>query len=201
MTRGNQHRPVRSDPYRAIGELSVTVAGLLLIVGFAPLGSESFPLVCGCACAGVVSYAIAQMCLRQGVIERWGLFPIDETEGCVVGCLWLCGLFLTSLVPMAFVWLYIETPRLATPLTYLIWCAIQDFIFFVLICRNLEELTHPILAILLTAGLFGLSHYPFEEFMWLTGLMGLIWGAFYVWKRSLIFITCLHWMMGMIVVG
>jgi hypothetical protein len=56
-------------------------------------------------------------------------------------------------------------PSVNDPLGYLFWCAVQDFLFFALVQKNLQERVPGPVAVLVTALLFGLSHYPYGIFM------------------------------------
>jgi hypothetical protein len=185
---------------RALLEAGVTAGLLLVVVLVAPLGSPEFVYATGAGCFLVFAYVAYHVARHPTACRRWGLVP-DDRDGWAGGCFFLGVLYLVSLLPIALVQLLVEVPRVGHPFAYLLWCAVQDFVFFVLILRNLEDLTHPALALATTALLFGLSHYPFHEFMFLTGLVAAVWGFLYLLWRALLLITACHWVMGMLVLA
>jgi hypothetical protein len=76
-------------------------------------------------------------------------------------------------------------PHIAHPAAYLLWCAAQDFVFFSLVQRDLEDL----------------SHYPYTGLIALTGLAALAWGAVFRLWRSLPLVTASHWVLGVFALG
>jgi len=119
------------------------------------------------------------------------------------GCLVLAAFYLIALIPMAIARTFLLQLPFGVPnvALYLCWCAVQDFIFFGVTQRHLEDLTNPLLAVLLTAVLFGLSHYPFTDFVLLTTLAGLFWGYAFLRLRALWFVVLAHWAMGVVILG
>jgi membrane protease YdiL (CAAX protease family) len=181
-------------------EVAAFVAGLVLVVGLAPLGSRWFGLATAACCLLAFAYAGHRAATCPDVWQRWGLVPADRSpDGCLRGCLCVALSCLLSLVPAVLVRFLMPVPAVTGAGAYLVWCAVQDFLFFALLLRNLEDLTHPAVAVMTTAGLFGLSHYPFTGFMAVTALVGGLWGGLFLTTRSLPLVTLSHWLMGLIV--
>ena len=188
-------------PRRALAEAIVTVGLLAAVVAFVPLGSPGFAAATAAGCLLVAGYVVFHLARRPGAWRRWGVFPEDRDEGCLWGCWVLSALAIASLGPILAVRLLVTTPVVGYPVAYIVWCAVQDFVFFALILRNLEDVTHPLIALAATAVLFGASHYPFHEFMVLTGLVGAVWGCVYLLNRGLVLITASHWVLGVLVLA
>jgi membrane protease YdiL (CAAX protease family) len=181
-------------------EVAAFVAGLGSVVVLAPLGSRWFgPAVAAC-CLLTFAYAGHRAATCPDVWRRWGLVPANRSaEGCLRGCLVVALACLLGMVPAALVRFFMPVPAVAGAGSYLVWCLVQDFLFFAFLLRNLEDLTHPAVAILATAALFGLSHYPFAGFMAVTALVAGLWGGLFLTTRSLPLVTLSHWLMGLIV--
>lgn len=185
---------------RPLLELAVAAALLLGGIALTPVGSSAFPWLAGMACVLVVGYLGYDAAKEPAAWARWGLLPEGEGSWCV-SLIYLGVLGLMSL-PIVLLHLFIEKPLLAGhPLTYLVWCTVQDLVFFVLIQRNLEELLDPFVAAALTAVFFGLSHYPYAGLMILTALAGAAWGFLYLTHRALVLITASHWLLGVFILG
>jgi uncharacterized protein len=119
---------------------------------------------------------------------------------------WNTGLlFLAAIIPTGVVTYVVHWPDILHPAAYLFWCVIQDFLFFSLILRGVERLFagkvlgHRHLAVVLTAGLFGLSHYPMWGFMAVTALIAVFWGYIFIRTRLLWPVTFLHFLLGLLV--
>jgi membrane protease YdiL (CAAX protease family) len=138
---------------------------------------------------------------RPGAVARWGLRLPREVEGCREGCVTAGFLALAGLLPAAVVKWCVESPAAPHPAAYLAWCAVQDFLFFALVQRDLEDLTHPVVAVAAAAGLFGLSHYPFTGFMVVSVLAGAVWGWLFHRTRSLAPVLLCHWLTGLLVLN
>jgi len=69
------------------------------------------------------------------------------------------------------------------------------------ILRNLADLADPVTGVLGAAVCFGLSHYPFGEFMVVTAGIGILWGYLFATTGWLLFVTTSHWMMGLLLLG
>ena len=194
---------MRTEPtnLRTAGELFVALAGLAAVLLFAPLGSEHFGVAVGACCVAIFVYAGYGLSRRPGTAARWGLLPGLDSDGWYFGCLYVGILLNISLMPILVVKWLLVLPAPAGAWSYFLWCAVQDFVFFALIQRDLEDLTHPALAVPVAAGLFGLSHYPLTEFVALTTLVGLLWGYLFLATRALFLVTLTHWLMGVMVLG
>jgi membrane protease YdiL (CAAX protease family) len=198
-------------PHQAIVELVLVIAGLGLLVWRSPLGTEGFEVRTGFICAVVFFYAAYRLVTHRGTAERWGLpfakqpNPADSLRGLeedTFGCVLIGGFFLAGAAPMMMVRLVAPPPVFVSqPAAYLVWCAVQDFLFFALILRNLEDYIDPSLAVGVTATLFGLSHYPFSLLMGVTAVAGAVWGYAFLQTRSLMLVTLSHWLMGVILLS
>jgi membrane protease YdiL (CAAX protease family) len=182
---------------RALVELLVVVPALLLIVGLAPLNSPYFPVVSVGSSVVLAGYMIVRLVRRPDEAVRWRLLLPREVESCREGCLSAGYLTLAGLLPAAAVRWGVAAPTAPDAASYLLWCAVQDFLFFALIQRNLEDLVHPAAAVTVAAGLFGLSHYPFEAFMAVSAAAGAAWGWLYRRTGSLLPVLGCHWLMGL----
>jgi hypothetical protein len=178
------------------------VIGLAVVVAVAPLGSDHFavavPVVAGLA----VVYAAVGLARFDGAAEGWGFVPPPRSDLEVVrGCLGAGVLVLAAFGPILVVHAFIERPWLGDPWSYLLWCAVQDFLFFSLFLRNAAGLVTPHPAVLLTAVLFGLSHAPLEDFMYVTGLIAVPWGYVFLYSRLLWVVTASHFLLGVLVLA
>jgi membrane protease YdiL (CAAX protease family) len=191
----------RPDLRRSLPELLAVVAGLLLVVLLAPLGSPEFPRVTAAAGLVAAGYAAVRLALCPADAARWGLRLPRELDGCREGCLTAGYLTLASLAPAAAVRLGVEAPTAPHPAAYLLWCAVQDFLFFALVQRDLEDLAPPAVAVAGASALFGLSHYPFGSFMAVSVGAGAAWGWLFHRTRSLVPVVCCHWLMGLLVLN
>lgn len=202
-----EYRPARWEVWL---EPIAAVAFLLGFVFIAPLASRHFVTVVAWASVGVALYATLRIALKPPLGLRWGLpgfgrfdaaNSLYRVDGELGSCLLLGGTFLVSLLPMVLLREFIALPVMPQPLMYFGWCVIQDFIFFALIQRNLEDLMDSHVAVAIAATLFGFSHYPHTGFMVATALIGATWGLLYVQTRSLLLIVLTHWVMGFITLG
>jgi hypothetical protein len=189
---------------RAVIESLVPLSILGAVIAFAPLNSSQFPIVAIVACVAVVIYAIYGLWRLPGSCERWRLLPppLEQADAFGRGCLLMAGLIVLGLIPIAVVKFFeVPMPYSGGPWLYFFWCIIQDFIFFALIMRSLEEMMHPTLAIALTATAFGLSHYPHWGLMAMTALVAGAWGFLFLTSRWLPYVTLAHWTMGFILLA
>jgi membrane protease YdiL (CAAX protease family) len=197
-----------TDRSRMAAEVALVVGALFVNIAFAPVGTEAFVVVPITASLVAIGYAAHCLVYQRGVCTRWGIAPGSLTfdprdDSSRRGCLMLTGFFLISLIPMVLAKTFLlRLPFEVTHLgVYLFWCIIQDFIFFAVTQRHLEDLTHPLLAVPLTAVLFGLSHYPYTDFVLLTTLAGLVWGYAFLTLRALWIVVVAHWVMGSVILG
>ena len=143
-------------PVRQLFEPAAVAAGTGLVVGFAPLDSDRFVVVVPIVCVLATGYTLFGLVRFRGAAEGWGLVPPPRSDLEVAhGCLGVGILALASFAPIVLLHLFLERPALGHPAAYLVWCALQDFLFFSLFLRNLAGLitAHP--AVLMTAVLFG----------------------------------------------
>src|SRR5581483_9822407 len=139
MRAEKKRRPSR---YRPLTEAGLTILCLLAVVRWVPLGSRGFQFATAGACLGLVGYLTYTLARDRGAWVRWGLLPGDGDDG-VDGCLSPGVLYLVALFPIGAARFLVQLPYVPHPVGYLVWCAAQDFVFFCLILRNLEDLTHP----------------------------------------------------------
>jgi hypothetical protein len=187
---------------RHLIEPIAVVTGLALVVAFAPLESTRFPDVVPVAATGTFAYAVVGAIWFRGAAEEWGLVPPPRSDLEVVhGCLGMGVLTLVSFAPIVMVHLLKTRPAMSHPVTYLVWCAVQDLLFFSLFLRNAAGFVTVNPAVFLTAALFGLSHYPHGGFMYVTGLVGIVWGYVFVYTRLLWVVTASHFLLGVLVLA
>jgi membrane protease YdiL (CAAX protease family) len=185
----------------------LVVLGVAAVVRFAPMNSPGYFPVVLTLCAIVFVYALVRFCLCPSLAVRWGLvqggayWQYENDEATVYGCQFLGWLWGLSLVPIFILQSQVALPHILNPGGYMVWCAVQDFLFFALLQRNLQDKIPPPFAIGITALLFGLSHYPYTAFMLVTMVIGAVWGWLYYRSRSLIFVTFAHWLLGLVALG
>jgi membrane protease YdiL (CAAX protease family) len=190
-------------PWEGPVELGLVSIFLVIVLLVAPLGTQVFIRMVYAACGCSIAYAAYRLIRTPGISRRWG-FQLDHDPTSSIqpintgGCILVGSLFLASVLPMMLLKMFVEVPNLPPATSYLVWCAVQDFVFFALVQRNLEDRMPAPIAIGITAMLFGLSHYPFTNFMMITALVGLLWGCLYWQTRSLTFLIGTHWIMGLI---
>ena len=147
----------------------------------------------------------------KGIAKRWG-FPfsqppdltqsLNNLEEDISGYILLGGFFIAGAVPMLFLRMIAPQPIFVNQaFAYFAWCAVQDFLFFALVLRNLEDFIDLEIAIPITALLFGFSHYPYSMLMVVTALAGGVWGYAFAKTRSLTLITLSHWLMGIVLLS
>ncbi len=182
--RVRKRRRVPKPPVARVAvELTSVVAGLVATVLFAPLASRWFVLATAIGCGITSGYAIYGALRLRGAASWWGLVWGGESEDDLARGFFQTGLlFFASLVPIAMVKCLIRTPAVSHPAAYLLWCFVQDFLFYSIIERGLERLTagrvvgHRHIAVWGTAALFGLSHFPMVGFMLVTAIIAVFWG-------------------------
>jgi membrane protease YdiL (CAAX protease family) len=125
------------------------------------------------------------------------VFQARREEGIARGMAGMIVLGLAALVPIVFLRRAVGASYGGDPSTYLLWCFVQDFLFFSLGLRNLLDFFNRHAAVLGAAVLFGLSHYPFGPFMLVTATAAVCWGYVFAWSRVLWFVTALHAVHGM----
>lgn len=200
--------PPKPSAARAAGEIGAVVVALVGVVAFVPLSSRWFPWVCGAACVLAGGYAAWGASRRRGAAAWWGFTWGGRHEDDLARGVWNTALLLVaSLVPVAVVKCLVTTPTVLHPVAYLVWCVIQDFLFFSLVLRGVERLTagklvgHTHLAVAVAAGLFGLSHFPLYGFMAATALIAVFWGYIFLRTRLLWPVTALHFLLGLLVMS
>jgi membrane protease YdiL (CAAX protease family) len=193
---------------RAVTELAVVLLGLCAVMAFVPLSSRWFPWVCGAACVLAGGYAVFGVARRPGAAAWWGFTWGGRSEDDLAAGMWNTALlFLAALVPIGFVRYGVTRPTIIDGGSYLLWCVIQDFLFFSLVLRGIDRLldgkvgAHRHLAVLLTAVLFGLSHFPLAGFMAATALIAVFWGYIFFRTHLLWPVTVLHFLLGWLVLA
>lgn len=198
-------------PAQGAAELFSVVVGLGLLMFFAPLGTPAFEDAVGLVGLLVFLYICFRLLTGKGVARRWG-FPFSQPpdltnslnglEEDVFGYILLGGFFIAGAVPMLFLRMVAPQPIFVNhALAYFAWCAVQDFLFFALVLRSLEDFMDPWIAVPITALLFGLSHYPYPMLIAVTALAGGVWGYAFTKTRSLTLITFSHWLMGIVLLS
>ena len=202
---------MRYSRRRCVAEVVVLGLSLALLVRFFPLGTYGFDVLTAVICAATLIYAVTGVLSTRGVAGRWGL-PLaggsdsysghadvqQELSGCMTLLISLFG----GMALAVLVRIIVPQPiGVTSSAGYLIWCGIQDFLFFALLLTNLEDLAGPVVALGVTALLFGLSHYPHSNLMAVTSVVGAIWGYVFLQYRSLGLITVAHWLMGLVLLG
>lgn len=203
-----RRRLAKPSRARVVAELVVVLGGLFAVVAFVPLSNRWFPWVCGGACVFVGGYAVVGA-RRPGTAAWWGFtWGGRNVDDLATGVWYTVLLFFASLVPMAVLKCSgVRTPVVPHPVAYLVWCFVQDFLFFSLIQKGIERLTaghlleHRHLAVAVTAVLFGLSHYPLVGFMAATALIAVFWGYIFLRTRLLWPVTILHFLLGLLVMS
>ena len=201
-------RPSWGRPYstrRKVAELAVVLAALAAVTLLYPLSHAHFWVPSLAFCVASVAYAVYGLRVLDGAARRWGFVPQRGRErGIVQGGLWALLSFVAALIPVVAIRAavhmgYIALPRIDGTAGYLAWCVVQDFIFFSLVLRNLLDFTNRHLAVVLTAGLFALSHYPFGGMMIATGAVALCWGYVFLLGRLLWLVTIPHMVLGLLI--
>lgn len=205
-----QPTPTR-DLWLGIGEVLGVICGLGFVACYTPLSSENFMSIIAVVCITAVIYGALRLALYRGTAERWGLpfsqkqnpaWSLQSLESDTLGCVVLGGFILAGAAPILVMrMLSPHAVSLSHPATYLIWCMVQDFLFFALVFRNLEDWMPVEVAIIITAALFGLSHYPYSVLVVLTAFAGGVWAYAFSETRSLILINAAHWLMGIMLLG
>ncbi len=201
----------RTYPAQSIAELFSVFAGMGLLVFFAPVGTPAFERGVVLIALSVLLYICFSLFACKETAQRWG-FPfsqptdltksLNNLEEDVAGYILLGGFFIAGAVPMLFSRMIAPQPIIVYhALTYFAWCAVQDFVFFALILRNLEDFIDLEIAIPITALLFGFSHYPYPLLMFVTAFAGGVWGYAFIKTRSLTLITLSHWLMGIVLLS
>ena len=192
---------------RVTVELLVVLAGVSAVVAFVPLSSRWFLAVSGSACVLAVLYAVYGVLRIPGAAAWWGFTWGGRYADELARGIWnTVLLFLAALLPVALVkCLNVATPHPGHPIGYLVWCVVQDFLFFSLVLRGFDRLLsgkmagHQHLAVVVTAALFGLSHFPMVGFMAVTALIAVFWGYIFFRTHLLWPITGLHFLLGLLI--
>jgi membrane protease YdiL (CAAX protease family) len=190
-----------ASPIRSLCETLIPSLLLGIQVKLTPLGHPYFPYVAGILCAATIGYAIYGLLRLPQSSQRWQLLPPRSYDGdeLAFGCMFIGTFFLAGLIPIVVIKAFdFSLPRPAGGAwAYLLWCLVQDFIFFSLILRGLTDLVHPFLAISVSAILFGISHYPNLQMVAVTMFAGGAWGYLFLAARWLPLVTLSHWVMGL----
>jgi membrane protease YdiL (CAAX protease family) len=210
LGRAGRDKRRRPQNWQGLAELLSVATGVILLQALAPLGTRAFGHLTPFVCSAAILYAIICLAAQPGTARRWGLPWISPAEPAdcfrdpeeeVFGCLFLGRIMLVSAVPILLVKMVAPLPSVSDPLGYLFWCAVQDFLFFALVQKNLQERVPGPVAVLGTALLFGLSHYPYGIFMAGTALVSGLWGYVFLRTNSLVPVLLSHWTMGLILLG
>jgi membrane protease YdiL (CAAX protease family) len=196
--------------WRCLTELGICVLSLVVLARFFPLGSRGFSILTPLLSVIALVYVISRLRADRDLAARWGFQlarRVDSIYGWdaeqeVSGCVTLLLTLFAGFLPPLFVRLF--TPHSIytnDPASYLLWCGVQDFLFFGLILTNVEDLAGSAVAIILTALLFGFSHFPYSTLMSLTTVAGGVWSYAFLQSRSLPMITVAHWLMGLVLLG
>jgi membrane protease YdiL (CAAX protease family) len=151
------------------------------------------------AAAIAMVYVIAYSVRYRGVLNDWGLRMSGIADGLLVSI----GLCLVSFLPLMGLGSKLASlnvlPALdAPPAAYLVWCLLQDFIFFSFCARHLETaFSNTSLACLGAGFLFGISHLPFGYFAAITFLGGVVWAWLFLKTRCLLPVVACHWILGL----
>ena len=153
----------------------------------------------------VVSYASMYFVLHPRAGRYWGFRLPDRVEGLSVGAGVAAALFVALLVgavPVPGVQ-GLGLPTLcASPAVYLLWCIIQDFVFFSVLTGHLRKLgLRPWTVIGTSAVCFAFSHLPFLGFTSITFFGGLLFAWMYVRGRCIYAVTACHWLLGVALLG
>jgi hypothetical protein len=128
----------------------LVVLGVAAVVRFAPMNSPGYFPVVLTLCAIVFVYALVRFCLCPSLAVRWGLvqggayWQYENDEATVYGCQFLGWLWGLSLVPIFILQSQVALPHILNPGGYMVWCAVQDFLFFALLQRNLQDKILPV---------------------------------------------------------
>jgi membrane protease YdiL (CAAX protease family) len=183
-------------------EMTATLVGLFAVVVFAPLSTPRFGIAMIVGMAATLLYIVVAGVRNPRNWEEWGFLPHDDAEeDGGYGCVFIGWLMLFSIGFIFCAKFVLPLPHVTQPGGYLLWCTVQDFLFFGVLLRGLLLRMSGVPAVLITAALFAASHYPLAEFMGLTGIVALAWGYVYVKTRWLLPIVVSHWAMGIILLG
>lgn len=213
MTHTRTRRMIRIGPSNrsCALEFAAVALGVLLLILFAPLGSSSFAKAIAWTTGAAVIYACLRITINPSIAAHWGL-PFCRSFGPAdwstteyddsFGYRAIGGFAAMSLMPVLFLRLLSPlTPTAPDAVQYLIWCLVQDFVFFSLGLGGLLRFTSSNVAIPVVAGLLALSHYPHWDLAGVTLLAGMCWGLIYERSKSLALVTASHWLLGMLLLG
>lgn len=184
---------------RATLELTVfgTLYGAWIALNYNGLGFELW--VIGAVMAATALYAVAQILRYSDIHHIWGFCAhgISRAGAECALMVFLC------LLPVGVMGAELTAGELlphlkVTPAPYLLWCVVQDFVFFSFFARHLEKLLPSSWMVCLVAGaFFGAVHLPFGVFAALTFLGGTVWAWIFLRTGSLLPIVGAHWILGM----
>jgi membrane protease YdiL (CAAX protease family) len=188
--------------YRQVWECAAVATGVGLIVFVLPFGSRGYLALCAVVTAATLAYAAYGLWRVPGTARRWGVVGNPRrAEGIARGLGWAILMVAVGVIPVVVGRAVIERPPLTSPVVYFLWCAVQDFVFFPLFLRNLLDHIPRPAAIVLTALMFALSHYPFVEMMAVTVVAAVVWGYIFSTSRVLWFVFLPHWLLGHMLLG
>jgi len=153
----------------------------------------------------VATYAAMYFILHPRAYRYWGFRLPDRVEGACTGAGVAAALLVAALlaaVPVPGV-RGLGLPTLcASPSVYLLWCIVQDFVFFSVLTGHLRKLgLTPAVVIGASALCFAISHLPFLGFTSITFFGGLLFAWMYVRGRCLYAVTACHWLLGLAILG
>ena len=202
--------PIAEPPYptrRKVTELVAVVAVLAAVDLFYPLNSPRFWIPTAFICLAAGAYAVYGLRHFPGAARRWGfVYQRNREHGIMQGALWVLLSVLGATAPVVAIRAavaagYLTMPAFTRPEPYLVWCVVQDYVFFALALRNLLDFTNRHVAVWLTALMFGLSHYPFDAFMIATGTVAVCWGYVFATSRFIWLVTGSHFVLGLMVLA
>lgn len=197
--------PALAPPYplhRTVWECAAVITGVGLIVFVLPLGSPGYLALCVATSAVTAVYGAYGVWRVPGTPRRWGLIGNPRrAEGIAYGFGFAALMTALGVVPVAVGRALVSHPPLAFPPLYSLWCIVQDFVFFSLFLRNLVDRMPRWGAVVLTAVLFGLSHYPLVEMALITGAAALVWGYIFAVSRVLWFAFLPHLFLGYVLLS
>jgi len=185
---------------RATLELTAfgTLYGAWVALNFNGLGFELW--VIGAVMAATAIYAAAQLFRYNDIHHVWGFCTHGISQGgfeCAL-MVFLC------LLPVGVMGAEFTSGDLlpslkVSPAPYLLWCVVQDFVFFSFLARHLEKILPSSWMVCIVAGaFFGAVHLPFGMFAVLTFVGGTAWAWIFLRTGSIVPIMGAHCMLGMV---
>ena len=191
-------------------EIACVVAAIAYVIFIAPLGSDQFQTATIVFSIAVGVYAIIKTIFVKGAGARWG-FPffresipawsLGHTSEDSAGFIGVGMIFLLGIAPILVMRMIFHFDVQVSAWTYILWCIVQDLVFFAIVLTNLENIAGANLAIGATAVLFAASHYPLYPLAAATAIAGVAWGKLFVDTRSFAWVVASHFIMGICLLG